>query len=400
MKLTQIATLLNEVMIPNMFADNSGTTIAEDLRNVVDIGAKVSELTKAQFLDYAEKLAIGVVKTFFDGRQIGLSTYGLEMDSETYGGCIQRVKGKLLPAKASYALNPTSVYDDGSAPSYLDGHAYFPQFDTRIFDKDVAFKVVHSTSEEKFKKMFNSPEGVIEWFSFVEATVQNSYENEMNQLAKAVIRKIILIANNGSRRINLIPLYNTTMGFQSTDPGYVTLSDWHQSEAFKLFAQEVIIRLKKAMREYNKKYNNGEVPTFTPDGDVRVLLLSEFATALDFANSSVFHKELVETGSYREIEYLQDPSTSLIEFASTTSKGDKIKETETDGASTKTTTVSYIVGLVYDKDTAGIVSKMDAVGVEPVGSELFVNFHHHFARHYFVDDRNSAVLLCLAAEPA
>lgn len=400
MTLAQIATLLNNTIIPNQFADNSGTTIAEDLRNVVDLGKAVSALTKAEFLDYAQKLAVGVVRTYFDGRQIGASTYGIEMDSLEYGGCIQRVKGKLLPAMPSYALNPTSYYDDNTAPSYIDGHAYFPSFDTQLFDKDVAFKVVHSTSEQKFKKMFNDRQGVIDWFAFVETTVANSFENQMNQLAKAVIRQMILMCNNGSRRINLIPLYNDTMGFVSTDPGYITLATWESSEAFKLFCQQVIIRIKKAMKEYNEKFNDGSVPTFTPADDIRVLLLSEFATSLDFANSAVFHTELVNTGRYEEIEYLQDPSTSLIEFISTTSKFDKIKETETDGQSTKTTVVSYIVGLIFDKYACGITTTMDDVGVEPVGAELFVNFHHHFGRKYFVDDRNSAVLLCLAAEPA
>lgn len=403
MQLTQIATLLNTVMVPNMFADNSGTTIAEDLRNVVDLGKPVSALSKSEFLDYAQKLAVGVVRTFFDGRQIGASTYGLEMDSLEYGGAVQRVKGKLLPAMSSAALNPVSYYDDNSAPSYIDGHAYFPQFDTSLFDTDVAFKVVHSTSEEKFKKMFNDRQGVIDWFAFVETIVSNSFENQMNQLAKAVIRKMALVADAGSRRVNLIPAFNTAMGFITTDPGYVTLATWDQSEAFKLFAQKVIIRLKKAMREYNKKFNNGTVPTFTPEADIRTILLSDFATSLDFANSSVFHKELVETGSYYEIEFFQDPSSSMIEFIGTNSKMDKIKETETDPTDptkTVTTTLSYIVGLIYDKYAAGITTIMNDVGVEPVGAELFFNFHHHFGRKYFVDDRNACILICLDAEPS
>ena len=402
MKLVQISTLLNNVMIPNQFADNSGTTIAEDLRNVVELGTAIANLTSQEFLDYSQKLAVGVVRTYFDGRQIGATTYGLEMDGETYGGVTQRVKGKLISMQDSAALNPVSIRDDGSAPSYLDGHYYGVDFDVKLFEKTTASKIVHSTSETKFKKMFTNRQAVIDWFGFVEGIVATSLENSMNQLAKAVIRKMILVANNGSRRVNLIPLYNTTMGFSSGDAGYVTLGDWKTSEAFKLFAQEVVIRLKKAMREYNEKFNDGSVPTFTPAEDIRVLLTSEFATALDFANSSVFHKELVDVGNYYEIEFLQDPSTSLIEFASITSKGDKIKETETDPADptkTVTTVVSYICGLIYDRYAAGITAELNETGIEPVGAELFVTYHHHVARKYWVDPRNAAVLLCLDQEP-
>ena len=402
MKLVQIANILNNVMIPNQFADNSDTTIAEDLRNVVELGTAISALSKNEFLDYSQKIAVGVVRTYFDGRQIGLTTYGLEMDGEEYGGVTQRVKGKLIEMQDSAALNPVSIRDDNSAPSYLDGHYYGIDFDVRIFETTTTAKIVHSTSETKFKKMFNDRQAVIDWFGFVESIVQTSLENSMNQLAKSVIRKMMLVANNGSRRINLIPLYNTVMNYSSGMAGYVTLADWKNSEAFKLFAQEVVIRIKKAMREYNKKFNDGSVPTFTPDDDIRVLLTSEFATSLDFANSNVFHNELVNVGQYYEIEYLQDPSTSLIEFVSTTSKGDKIKETETDPTDptkTVTTTVSYICGLIYDRYAAGITATLSETGVEPVGAELFVNFHHHIARKHWVDPRNSAVLLCLDQEP-
>ena len=245
MKLVQIANILNNVMIPNQFADNSDTTIAEDLRNVVELGTAISALSKNEFLDYSQKIAVGVVRTYFDGRQIGLTTYGLEMDGEEYGGVTQRVKGKLIEMQDSAALNPVSIRDDNSAPSYLDGHYYGIDFDVRIFETTTTAKIVHSTSETKFKKMFNDRQAVIDWFGFVESIVQTSLENSMNQLAKSVIRKMMLVANNGSRRINLIPLYNTVMNYSSGMAGYVTLADWKNSEAFSEAGYRVVYRYTK-----------------------------------------------------------------------------------------------------------------------------------------------------------
>lgn len=404
---TQIASIINSVMIPNQFGgdpDHSYVTIAEDLRNVVDLGTALNALSASEFLDYTQKLAVGVVRTYFDGRRIGESSYGIEMDGQEYGGVIQRVKAKLRKMQDSHLLDPVSINDNPSAPSYVDGHFYGMSFDTKLYEKSVSGKVVNSISEEKTKKMFTTAQGVIDWFGFIDANVANTIENDLNQLAKAVIRKFILNASNGSRRINLIPAYNTMMNLTpGTDEDAITLTNWKASESFKLFCQEIIIRLKKGMREYNERYNDGSVPTFTPESDVRVLLLDEFGTAVDFTQSSVFHKELTDIGEYRTIGFWQNPSTALIENISTTSKSDKIVEVETDPTDpTKTvnTTVSYVVGCVYDKYTMGIVQRARYTSVENVGAEGFVNYHHHITRDYWVDPRNAGVILCLDAEPS
>lgn len=408
MKLTQIASIMNSVFVPNEFGGDSTqsyATIAEDLSNVVDVGTKINDLTSSEFLDYAQKLAVGVIRTYFDGRRIGESSFGLEMDGEEYGGAIQRVKAKLRNMKDSHVLDLVSVNDDADAPSYLDGHYYGMTFDARVYEKTVSGKVVNSISEEKTKKMFTTRQGVIDWFGFIDANVANTIENDMNQLAKSVIRKFILNCDDGNRRINLIPLYNTLHSLTpGTDAGAITLSNWAISEDFKLFCQSVIIRLKKAMREYNDKYNDGSVPTFTPESDVRVLLIDEFATAIDFAQSSVYHKELTDVGEYRTIGFFQNPSRSLLESISTTSKGDKIVETVpvTGGevGATTTKTISYIVGCIYDKYTMGIVETLQYTSVENVGAEGFVNYHHHIARNYWVDPRSAGLILCLDAEPS
>lgn len=156
---TQIASIINSVMIPNQFggdSDHSYVTIAEDLRNVVDLGTALNALSASEFLDYTQKLAVGVVRTYFDGRRIGESSYGIEMDGQEYGGVIQRVKAKLRKMQDSHLLDPVSINDNPSAPSYVDGHFYGMSFDTKLYEKSVSGKVVNSISEEKTKKMFTT----------------------------------------------------------------------------------------------------------------------------------------------------------------------------------------------------------------------------------------------------
>lgn len=405
MELTQIATLMNDVLYPNQIGDEAQGSgmIAEDLRNVVDLGTPIQSMTGHEFEDFAQKIAVGVLRTYFDGRRIGVNSFGLEMDGQEFGGVIQRLRNQLYKMNESHALNPTSVYDDASAPSYIDGRFYgLPGLDSRLYTKTVTGKIVHSISEAKTKKMFTTRQGVIDFFAQIEVTVANTVDNDMQQLAKALIRKFILQRNASGQRLNLIPLYNTAHNLTSTDPGYIDLTNWDQSETFKLFCQKVIIRLKRAMSELGVKYGDGNIPTFTPPEDMRVLLLDDFATDIDFAQSSVYHKELTDIGEYRTISALQNPSDDMIEFISATSFMDKILEVETDptdSSKSVETPVSYVVGAIYDKYAMGIVQTLQETGVEPVGAALFTNYHQHIARQYWLDNRNNGIILCLDAEP-
>lgn len=401
MELKQYAQILNEVFVPNEFGNpddesTPGALIAENLDGIVDVGKKLSDLRSADFMDYMQQIAVGVVKTYFDGRRYTAPSFGLEFTAEQYGGAIQRVKARRMKMQNSAILNPVSVYDDPNAPSYHDGHYYGAPVDAKLYTQDVAGKLVSSVSEEKLRKMVTSRQGWIDLLALLEANKENTLNDDMAQLSKSVLRKVIVQAANGSRRINLIPYFNAK--FNLTGDDAVTLENWEANETFKLFCQKLIIRLKKAMREYNKKFNDGTIETFTPEEDIRVLLLTDFALALDFAKSSVYHEELTSIGEYETLDFWQNPGLDLLEEISTTSNFDKILET--DGATEPTETkISYVVGLIRDKYAAGIVQKLDYTSVEPVGAEGFTNFHHHIARQYWVDDRNASVVLCLDEEP-
>ena len=114
MTLTQIATLLNEKIVPNVFGDGkSGTTpitIAEDLRNVVDLGTALADLSAGDLKNYMNDLVVGVFDTFVDTRAYKDETYDLFISDIEYGGAIQRIKAKLLSASdtAILALTPAA----------------------------------------------------------------------------------------------------------------------------------------------------------------------------------------------------------------------------------------------------------------------------------------------------
>ena len=399
MKYSQIATLLNNTIVKNIFGEgkdgnNNPITIAEDLRNVVYLGTALADMTAADLKDYAAKLAVGVFDTWCDTRSYKDETYDLFISDVEYGGALQRVKAKLLSASDTNILTLTAAADSG--PDYTDGKYYGTEWDSKIYTKDVGFKVKYSISTEMFKKSFTSAEGVAKLVAMIEANVDNTLRVELNGLARAVLRKLILSAKTGGRYIPLLTTYNTVMGYESTDTGYVSLSTWKQDQAFKTWVQTIILELRKYMTDYNEKYNDGTVQTFCPEEETRCVLLTEFAAELDVALSSVYHTELVQgTGAYRTINYWQNGTVDLLPCIKSGSLHDQVKETIADSGST-TETVDHVVGLFYDKYSAFITNKLEKTTVKYVAEEDFSTMFHHVVKSYAIDTRNTSVILTLA----
>ena len=171
---TQIATMLNTVIIPNYFgegkSDDTAITITEDLRNVVDLGKALSDLSVADLENFKGDLVVGVLDTYTDSREFQSddeASYGLFVSSEEYGGAIQRVKCKLLSATDSNLLSLVDASNSG--PDYTDGKFYGVPVDAKIYTKMDSFRVKFSISNNELKKSFTSAAGVARLIAMIES---------------------------------------------------------------------------------------------------------------------------------------------------------------------------------------------------------------------------------------
>ena len=399
---TQIATLLNTKIIPNYFGkgedgSHNPITLAEDLRNVVEVGKALSDLSAADLENFKGDLVVGVLDTYTDSRlfqDVDEASYGLAMSESEYGGAIQRVKMKLLSASDSNILAPVDASNSG--PDYTDGKYYGVPYDAKIYTVIDSFKVKFSLSNDELKKSFTSAVGVARMIAMIEATVENTVRLELNSMARSVLRKMILAANTGNRVIPLLTTYNTKFNLSSGDPGYVDISNWSQDEHFKLWVQTLVLELRKYMTDYNEKYNDGTVPTFTPAEDSRAILLTEFAAELDVALGSVYHTEMVKgLGEYRTINFWQNGTKDILPTIASGSLHDQVVETIADSGTT-TATIDHVVGLFFDKYSAFVSIENDTMTVKPVPEENFHTYFKFFNRRYAIDPRNTNVILTLA----
>ena len=399
---TQIATMLNTVIIPNYFGEGKSgdtpITITEDLRNVVDLGKALSDLSVSDLENFKGDLVVGVLDTYTDAREFQSddeASYGLFVSSEEYGGAIQRVKCKLLSATDSNLL--ALVDASNSGPDYTDGKFYGVPVDAKIYTKMDSFRVKFSISNNELKKSFTSAAGVARLMAMIEVTVRNTIALQLNSTARGVLRELILQAYDGGREVKLITLYNTIFGFTSEDPGYVTLADWNQNETFKIWCQSTILKLRKGIADFNEKYNDGTVETFTPEADSRAIFLADFATDMDVALGSVYHTELVKgLDEYRTINFWQNGTTELVPMIQDGSLHDQIVEKVADSGVNQVTTIDHVVGLLFDRYSAFVTYELESMRAKPVIEEDFTTYFRDYTRRYCVDTRNTNVILTLS----
>ena len=406
MTLSQIATLLNNTLVPNVFGGDSGVTIAEDLINIVDLGTKLANIDGDTLKTYLKDFVVGVFDTYVDTRSYKEETYGLFLSEIEYGGALQRVKAKLGTATDTPVLTLVSAANSG--PDYNDGHYYGAEWDSTLYTKDSGFMIPWSLSTTMYQRYFTTPAGVQKLVAMIEANIDTQLKVELNTLARGVLRKLVLSAYQGSRYIPVLTQYNAEMGLESNDPGYVTVANFKQSEAFKIWCQELVLKLRKYVTDINTKYNNGDVYTFCPESDSRCVILTEFATSLEVAKSNVFHDELVDgLGEYRTINYWQNASTDLmphitaadLDHSIAASVHDQISEITvpaSGGTPATVVTIDHVMGVFYDKYSAFICDKLDKTTSDYIPKGDFVSYFHHVVKSYQIDPRNTAIALILA----
>lgn len=384
MELKQIATLLNETIVPNLMGES--LTISADLKNVVDLGEKIADLSPETVKDFAGDFVVGVARNVMDTRKYRRETYGLMNDAREYGGVIQRVKARFLSASDS----PIWTLENGQ--DYFDGTYHAPDIDVKIYSKDTAWMIANSIPTEMFKQSFTSEDGVRSLIAMIESMVDNTLSLELNGLAKTTLQEMIAQSAT-NRSIHLLTIYNDLAGLTGDDA--LTKDTCLYNAPFLRWCAMQIVRLRDMTQDYNEKYNDGTVPTFTPADDLRVTLLSEFTRAIEFnMEADTFHKDLVSVGQYNTINYWQNSSDEMLPTLGVTAQV-KVHHGENEGTPIDPVSIKEVVGIIYDRYTAGLTARLDKITAQYIAPGDFTNYFHHVANSRFIDTRNTGIVLRL-----
>lgn len=385
MTLTQISTLLNNTIVPNLMGEN--LTISENLENIVDLGTAIADLAPEDVKDFAGAFVVGVARNIMETRRYKAETYGLMNDAREYGGVIQRVKAQLLSSTDS----PIWTLENGT--DYFDGTYHAIETDVKIYNKDTAWMITNSIPTEMFKQSFTSEDGVRKLIALIEATVDNTLTLELNGLAKTTLHQMIASASLDGRKVQLLTIYNDLMGLTGDDA--LTASTALFNAPFLRWCAMAIVRLRDMVQDFNKKYNDGTVPTFTPSEDIRITLLSEFTRAIEFnMEADTFHNDLVSYGQFNTINFWQNSSTELLPNLGVTAQV-KAHWGENEGTPVDPVSIKNVVGIIYDRYSAGLTARLNKITANYIAPGDFTNYFHHVANSRFIDTRNTGIVLSL-----
>lgn len=378
MKVTQIATILNDVQ-QEIIGEAAVTT--ENLENVVDMGKQILEATDVD--NYVRKLIDKVGRMIFVDRVYNSTAPDILTDSWEYGSAMQKVRCEMPDAveNDSWKLTNGQSYD----PFVFTA----PDVQSKFYDSKVTYEVQMSFTEMQVKSAFNSPAEMNSFFAMIENRIRFKLTLSNDILKTRTVNNLIAEKiHNKNNVVNLLTMYNAE--FTQTLTAAHALMD----KDFLRYAIGKIKEYIKYIQRPSMLFNDGGYTTFTPESDMKMVLLSRFVnTAEVYLQSDTFHNDLVKLNGYSEVPYWQGSGTSeTFDFAEiskidvTTASGNKVSQTG-------------IIGTIFDRDACMVCNANPRVTsiYNPKGE--YWNYFYKYDASYFNDTMENCVVFIVADTP-
>lgn len=349
MKVNQIALILNDIFkevsgvyvdVPNpdfnpdnpVGPDNPETVkqggFNEDLSNIVDIGRTITSSTDwgNNFDNYVGRIIDKIGRTIFVDRPYEGDDLGLEREAWTYGSVMEKVRvevGDFVEndswklARGRYLGNgkvtPGTYPDDPTEDDLRssDGYPYFgdlfafdepAEVQAKYFDLKTTFRAKIILPRNQMESAFRSASAMQRFFGTIENRIRTKMEVAREALAYRVENNFIaakIDTQNGV--VNLLAEYKT-----ATRDNTITAATALENVAFLRYCVRRIKTDKKLLAKFSGLYNVEGYGTFTPASKLKVLALSDFATAMETVlKSTTYHDNFVSLPGYREVPYWQ-----------------------------------------------------------------------------------------------
>lgn len=364
--------------------------IQEDLSNVVDVGKEI--ISTDQVDSYVRKLANHIGKVIFDSRVYKGSVPSVLMDSWEYGSILEKIQADIPEARENESWN----LQDGEY--YNQDIFHQPKVSAKFFNSKVTFDIPVSFTEMQVKQSFSNAEQLNGFLSMIFNSVEKAMTINTDNLVMKAINNMtaetlatdlsdeaggINLAGTGVRAINLLALYNAEKE-QSLTPEVAL-----KTPEFIQYASYYINLQKNRMTKISDLFNVGGKSRFTPEEDLSVVLLNDFASASNvFLNSNTFHKDLVALPGHEIVPYWQGSGTGY-GFEDTS----KISVKTSTG---KEVTTSGILGVMFDKYAVGVANLDRRVTTHYNAAAEFYNNFYKMDAGYFNDLNENFVVFYVA----
>lgn len=372
MKMTQIYQIMNSTM-SEILGENA--VVQEDLSNVVDLG---KEVINSDNLDsYVKKLVNHIGKVVFSNRLYKGGVPSVVLDAWEFGSILEKITADMPDATESDSWKLENGKD------YSPDIFYQPTVNAKFFNSRVTFEVPLSFTEMQVKQSLSSVTQLNGFISMLETAVENSITVKTENLIMKTINNMIAETLHDSgitsetastttdvKAVNLLYSYNQLNGTSLTAEKAIKDSD------FIKYASYTISLYKDRISKISKLFNVGKKARFTPESELHLVLLSDFANAsVIYLESDTYNNELVKLPKYETVPYWQGSGTEY-EF-------NEVSKINVKCASGTVVEQTGIIGVMFDTNALGVsnLDKRVTTNYNPK-AEFYNNFYKVDAGYY------------------
>lgn len=381
MEVKQIYALVNSVTNEVL---GKTDLINEDLTNVVDLG---TEIYNANAVDnYVKSLVNHIGKVIFVNRPYSGKVPSVLMDGWEFGSVLEKITAEIPTAQENESWELT----DGK--EYKQDIFYKPTVTAKFFNSKVTFEVPLSITERQVKESFSNATQLNGFLSMLYDAVDKSMTIKTDALIMRTINNMIVTtfenepSNGFARAINLLSLYNTKFGQTLTAANAIYDRD------FIRFASYQIALYSDRLATISTLFNVGGKTRYTDKNNLHVVLLSDFAKGANtYLYSDTFHNDFVKLPSAETVPFWQGSGVNY-DFTDIST----IKTTKTVEGKPVNTTISGVLGVMFDRNALGVANLGKRVTSNYNAKAEFFNNYYKFDAGYFNDTNENFIVFYIA----
>lgn len=361
---------------------------------LVDVGADITADEKT-FKSFIEGLAGRCARLEVEQRIYKGDMNSFMVKSYEWGSFIERTVFDLAD------IVPDSRWNIFDSPAYdycKDEHTYYDvKSSTLIFDELKPIRTQWSRPNDVAKNAFANDVEMGRFMSGLQQAVRNTIEKGIESYRHALAQCAIAYTTgtlaSSTQAVHLLDITDAMGITTSSDTAESFLKN---ADAMAILAM-TIGEIRDNMQPLTAVYNDGSVPTHTPSGDSRLILLNKVDKALKFlVKANTYNKDELGFGEYERVTCWQAMKNSGGDFdLETVSTVSIAKNTAEDklgiGLKTAAYEHSYCVGLLFDYMALGICPFRERTTTSYTASGDFWNTFHFVDLNLLLDKRYNMV---------
>lgn len=381
---------------------NSGSSIATvDTRSFISYGEQISTLSDANketwFATLVDRIASTIIdnRTYYTQEANGLWKQGWE-----YGAALRKLHAKMPSVSADPAfLSPSDLSSTNPfAPTARE-------IEQRIYNKISAFMIADTIPDVQLKTAFLSEQEMAAFLDSLMMTTQNAFTRSVENLSRACRSALIATAINegGAHYVKLLTGFKSTLDENDPRASWTT-SDMDAIMCDRDFLRYAALQIAKHMRRLRSMtdiYAADGYERWTPTEYLACAIHADFDEAITtYLAADTYHAQLIEIPDNNKVIVPFWQATGS-DYSFATSSNVKMTIPRTTGtdeqiAAGYTINESYVVGVLYDTEAAGITIDERRTRALYNPKDEFTNYWHKGREMYYVDATQPHVVFQIA----